>query len=308
MDVFMVEHDGHDDEDAGEVIGLASALMAEDRDRRARVDLEQIGAELGVPAEYVERAESELRRKRAQRKVRLRIGLAVTVSCGLVGALWWNNERVDQAARAHAAASQPSPTKLRGLVVAFDLHRGSGSAHDASAVKAQGGNVITIDEAFSDGVLAGVDVVALLESRKSAFDEAELNALTRFVRAGKGLVVGDLGWSWVLYEHKPLEDLPANQLGNSLGFAFTKENVGAPGALADEIAPHHPTLVQHGWAAGSIVLTGDRARIILRDDKLRPMAGTLEAGRGRIAVFGHRGILDDNPWLFAWSVAYAAGR
>jgi hypothetical protein len=38
------------------------------------------------------------------------------------------------------------------------------------------------------------------------------------------------------------------------------------------------------------------------------MAGTLAAGRGRIAVFGHRGILDDNPWLFAWSVAYAAAR
>jgi hypothetical protein len=91
MGVFMVEQDGHDDEDAGEVIGLASALMAEDRNRRERVDLKQIGAELGVPAEYVERAESELRRKRAQRKVRLRIALAAALSLGLVGALWWNN-------------------------------------------------------------------------------------------------------------------------------------------------------------------------------------------------------------------------
>jgi hypothetical protein len=307
MGVLMVEYDGADD-DAGEVIGLASALMAEDRKRSERVDLKQVGAELGVPAEYVERAESELRRKRARRLVGFRIALAVALSCGLVGALWWNNERGNQIARANAAASQPSPTQLRGLVVAFDLHRGSGSVRDATAIQARGGNVITIDQAFSDGVLAGVDVVVLLESRKSAFDEAELDALKRFVRAGKGLVVGDLGWSWVLYEHKPLADLPANQLGKALGFAFTSENIGAPGALADELAPHHPPIVQHGWAAGSIVLTGDRARIILRDDRLRPMAGTLAAGRGRIAVFGHRGILDDNPWLFAWSVAYAAGR
>jgi hypothetical protein len=308
MAVLMAKHDGLDDEDAGEVIGLASALMAEDQDRRERVDLKQVGAELGVPAEYVERAESELRRKRAQRKIRLRIALAAALGFSLAGALWWNNERVNEAARAKAAASQPSTTKLRGLVVAFDLHRGSGSARDAAAIRAQGGNVITIDQAFSDRVLAGVDVLALLESRKSAFDEAELSALQRFVRAGKGLVVGDLGWSWVRYEQKPLEGLPANQLGKELGFAFTNENIGAPGALADDLFPHQQAIVQHGWAAGGIILTGDRARVILRDERLRPMAGTLQAGRGKIAVFGHSGILDDNPWLFAWSVAYAAGR
>jgi hypothetical protein len=308
MGVLMVEHDGPDDEDAGEVIGLASALMAEDRDRRERVDLKQIGAELGVPAEYVERAERALRRKRAKRKLRFRIALAAALSFGLLGALWWNYERGKQTARANAVASQPSPTKLRGLVVAFDLNRGSGSARDASAIQARGGNVITIDQAFSDRVLAGVDVLVLLESRKSPFDEAELNALKSFVRDGKGLVVGDLGWSWVQYEHKSLEELPANQLGKALGFAFTNENIGPPGALSDEIASNQQTIVQDGWAAGGIVLTGDRARIILRDDRLRPMAGTLDAGRGRIAVFGHRGILDDNPWLFAWSVAYAANR
>jgi hypothetical protein len=63
---LMDEYDSPDDADAGEVIGLASALMEEDRNRRDRVDLKQVGAELGVPAEYVERAESELCRKRAQ--------------------------------------------------------------------------------------------------------------------------------------------------------------------------------------------------------------------------------------------------
>jgi hypothetical protein len=304
---LMDEYDSPDDADAGEVIGLASALMEEDRNRRDRVDLKQVGAELGVPAEYVERAESELRRKRAQAKVRFRIVLAAALGIGSVGAWWWNNERV-QTARANAAGSQPSATKLRGLVVAFDLHRGSGSERAAAAIQAQGGNAITIDQAFSDRVLAGVDVLALLESRKSAFDEAELSALKRFVHAGKGLIVGDLGWSWVLYEHKPLEDLPVNQLGKALGFAFTNENIGAPGPLADKLFPDHPAIVQHGWAASSIVLTGDRARIILRDEKLRPMAGTLEAGRGRIAIFGHSGILDDNPWLFAWSIAYASRR
>src|SRR3954469_26045899 len=103
MGVLMVEHDGPDDEDAGEVIGLASALMAKDHDRRERVDLKQVGAELGVPAEYVERAESELRRRRARRLVRLRIALVAALGFGLVGAMWWNNERGKQTARANAA-------------------------------------------------------------------------------------------------------------------------------------------------------------------------------------------------------------
>jgi hypothetical protein len=62
---------------------------------------------------------------------------------------------------------------------------GSGSARDASAIQAQSGHVITIDQAFSDRVLAGIDVLALLESRKSAFDEAEPAASPRRLPASK---------------------------------------------------------------------------------------------------------------------------
>ena len=44
-----------------------------------------------------------------------------------------------------------------------------------------------------------------------------------YVEDGGGLLLGGLGWPWVPYAHKPIEDYPANRLAAAFGFAFTRD-------------------------------------------------------------------------------------
>jgi hypothetical protein len=50
-----------------------------------------------------------------------------------------------------------------------------------------------------------------------------------YVREGGGLLLGGLGWSWVGYSKKPVEDYPANRLAAPFGFGFTRDTF-EPGA------------------------------------------------------------------------------
>jgi hypothetical protein len=128
----------------------------------------------------------------------------------------------------------------------------------------------------------------------------------RFVRDGGGLIAADLGWSWTYYDKQPIETLPINALGRRLGFAFTADNLGHPSRVDAEALPGLAPLVQTDWVPSGIRLDGEQARVTVRDDQLRAMAGTVHAGRGRVAVFGHSAMLRDNPALLIRSVGFAA--
>lgn len=50
-----------------------------------------------------------------------------------------------------------------------------------------------------------------------------LAAVVAYVRDGGGLLLGGLGWSWMGYSQKPMEDYPANRLAAAFGFGFTRD-------------------------------------------------------------------------------------
>jgi hypothetical protein len=189
--------------------------------------------------------------------------------------------------------------------VAFETRHGIGTAPGAAAVVARGGTTTTIDGLLSDASLASTSVLVLLEPH-SAWSDGEFAAVDAFVRSGRGLVIADLGWSWTVYAKKPLEELPANRLGRRLGFSFDEQVLGT---TLERPAPGVPwPLASTGWVPCGIELRGERPRVFLRDDRLRPIAGAIDVGKGRVVVVGHAGILVENPALLAYAVALAAGR
>jgi hypothetical protein len=292
----MARDDDQRTEDPAEVIQVATRLMEEDRARREPPPLGEIADELGVPRPYIDRAVAELQRRRAARGRRVVIAGALGV-VALAGAA------------AGVLSTRPHPAgRLAGVTLAFDLGHGSGSAGAAAAVERDGARVRTIEQPLSDETLRGVGVLCLFAPRKTPFTSAELDAMERFVRGGGGLIAAELGWSWTYYVHQPIEALPLNQLGARLGFGFTAENIGVPARVDPDALAGLGPLVRHDWVPSSVTLTGAAARELVHDDQLRLMAGTVEAGRGRVAAFGHPTMLTENPGLFAWAVRWAARR
>jgi hypothetical protein len=291
--------------DPGEVVEVVSELMQADRARGEEPDLRAIGAELGVPGRYVDEAVVELDRRRARR----RRGLALAAAAALVasGALvaW----RAPHAGARPGAPAVAPDRSLRGLSVAFDLRHGLGSGAGKGELEARGATALVIDQALTDVSLKDVDVLVLLEARRS-FEDAELDAVARHVREGHGLVVADLGWSWVMYEKKPLAALPANALGSRLGgFGFTNDAIGVPAHVDPaELGGIAAIARTTPWVSCGVALPAGQGRVLLRDEKLRPMAGALAVDKGHVAVFGHAGMLLENPALLAYGVALAAGR
>jgi hypothetical protein len=278
-------------EDAGEVIALAEELRAREEAAAQAPDLVAIGAELGVPERHVVRAAEELARRRGRRRaVAVAAGALVAVVAAFLGARAWS--------AAHRS--------LRGASVAFDVGRGVGSSRGDAELTDRGARVGALDGPITEAALAPLSVVLMLESRQPPLAPGELDALERFVRSGHGLVIADLGWSWVTYVKEPLDALPANQLGRRLGFAFDDQVLGPPARVEMEGVPW--PLARNGWVAGGIVLRGDGPRVMIRDERLRPMAGVIDAGRGHVVVVAHAGMLVDNPALLARCVELAMGR
>ncbi len=86
-------------DDVDEVIGLASRMRQESQGRLTAEEMAEIGAELGIPAEYVDQAREELSRRRAEEEraekaARARRNLVMMVGGGgflltaLVFGLW----------------------------------------------------------------------------------------------------------------------------------------------------------------------------------------------------------------------------
>ncbi len=289
------------DDRAAEVIEVASELMEADEKAALHVNMREVGAELGIPARYIDQAEAELGRRRERAKVR-RIVAVVAAVGALIAATPVALHFVEKARPAPAAPKK----SLDGVTVVFDLRRGDGTNGGADRLASDGASVRLAESELTPQSLEGVQVLALIQARRAPFSDAELDAVERFVRGGGGLIVADVGWSWTLYAHRPLPELPANVLGKRLGFSFDEQVLDTPGQPEVDAGVLIRTV--HDWVPGGIVLAGPDARILMRDVKLRPVAGTLNAGRGRIVLFGHHRLLDDYPRLLAWAVGYAAGR
>lgn len=249
-----------------------------------------------------EQPASERRERRAgqhphgRRRRNVLVGVAVIVVV-VVGLTW-----IAKRKRAMTA------TSLEGLSVAFDRGHGDGWQDGAKSLEARGAKARVVESALTEKALAGVDVLVLMLPRRTPFTAAELDTLERLVDGGMGLVVAEHGRSWTAYDGQPVEELPANTLGRRLAFAFTSETIGTEGNLDTSVVAGPSRLARKDWVPSRIAVSGTPARVVVRDGQMRPMAGTTEHGRGRIAVFGHPEMLLENPPLFLWAVSFAGRR
>lgn len=206
----------------------------------------------------------------------------------------------------------PTPVSLekspRGLRVGLDRRHGVDAATSWNELGSRGALTSLVQQTIGDGALANLDVLVVLEARKG-WEPAELEAVARFVRAGHGLVIADLGWSWVHYDKRPLSELPANVLGSQLGFGFTNDVLGVPTAIDPASLGGLRTLTRATpWVPCGVTVAPERGRLLVRDELRRPMIGVVDAGKGHAVVIGHAGLVIENPALLAFSVALAAGR
>jgi len=206
----------------------------------------------------------------------------------------------------------PAPVSVekspRGLRVGLDRRHGVDATTSFGELSTRGAVTTVVEQPLGDALLANLDVLVALEPRK-AWDATEIDAVVRFVRAGHGLVVADLGWSWVHYDKRPLSELPANVLGSHLGFGFTNDVLGVPTAIDPQGLGGISTITRATpWVPCGVTVAPERGQLLVRDELRRPLIGVVTAGSGRAVVIGHAGIVIENPTLLAFSVALAGGR
>lgn len=292
----------------GDVIEVASELMARD-EAKPEVDLHEIGAELGVPAKYVDQAVVELDRRRLARRRRF---LVVAGLVGVVGLAAYgirsSPNRGKAAPLASPAVAPLSATKsVRGIQVGVDLVHGVSTESGVAELQAGGASAKLLQQPLTDETLHGLDVLALLEARRT-FTDDEIQAVVRFVRGGHGLVASDLGWSWVTYEKRPLAELPINRIGSALGaFELTNDVLGPP-ARFDPPQLAAMTARKTPWVPCGVRSLGGPHRALVRDEQLRPMVSAVEVEKGHAVLFGHTSIVTENPALFVLATAIAADR
>lgn len=298
-----------EDERLREVVGAAARLQAEERDARAeRVDAADVAQELGIEPRFVRRAEAELAARAAARRRALVVGagaaLMLVAAAAATRVVFLSTQRpptpratASTSASAPATTAAPAPD-VAGRVVLIDRGASDGPKSGEDALARAGAKVTSRDAALDAASLAGVDVVMLVHPRRRGLAPGEVDALVSFVERGGGLVVAELGWSWV-YLKRPLSELPANVLGARLGFSFGDAPADPSVSPLDPRAP--PVARTSGWVPG--VVSAPRGEVVLRDARGATVGALVRAGDGAVFVVGHHGILDDSP---AWVVRAAA--
>ena len=62
------------------------------------------------------------------------------------------------------------------------------------------------------------------------------------------------------------------------------------------------------WIPCGSQTLGPPHHALVRDEQLRPMASAVNVEKGHVVLFGHTSIVTENPALFAYASALAAGR
>lgn len=196
----------------------------------------------------------------------------------------------------------PRPVKT---VVGIDMNHSKGWPGLAEVLMARGWEVMPIDHAIETETLDKIGVL-IIASPTTDYAGAEVRAIKRFVKEGGGLVCAGQAWSWTYkeYENKPVETHPLNQLGKSLGFEVTSDSIGKPTYLATDVMKGIGTLVHTDWWPSRIAFSSKDAAIVVRDDQQRIAGGSFMLGHGRVAVYGHGLLLEQNPEVLRNTVAF----
>ncbi len=155
------------------------------------------------------------------------------------------------------------------------------------------------------------------------FTDQEIEAIREFVQRGGGLLLISVGWSWVDYTERPINENPANQLARALGAGITvnddlladpTHHIGhETQPLFHEFDEEHPILqdrdidtIATPGNASSLRLSGPAKALVWGDEDTysaeysertfepgsRPaVAAVSRYGQGRIVFLGHVGFL-----------------
>ena len=88
-----------------------------------------------------------------------------------------------------------------------------------NALEAQGYDVVITPGKITSDTLSGASILFMSCAGPSLEDD-EIRYIQSFVNRGGGLFMQGLGWSWVQYQHLPLEDCPMNKLAKPYGFRW----------------------------------------------------------------------------------------
>lgn len=158
--------------------------------------------------------------------------------------------------------------------------------------------MLPLDYQIDEQSLQSLNILILADGRPNkSFSGSEVHAITEFVRNGGRLLCVGQAWSWVYkeYDNKPIETYPLNQLGKALNFWITGENIGAPKYLFSPIMADVKELKRIGWWPSRIELNDRNSIPIVRDENMRIMAGAVPFGKGMVVIYGHSGLLEENP-------------
>lgn len=146
------------------------------------------------------------------------------------------------------------------------------------------------------------------------FTQGEVAAFEQHVLQGGSLLCAGVVWPWAYpdaYGKKPADNFPLNQVGKNLGFIISGGPFGEP-FLPTELGLLRglKEQVNRGkyWAEGpSEILTKaplDKAGVVCRDGAGRNIVVAYEMGRGRVVVFGHFDMLEQDTEILTRVIDY----
>lgn len=189
--------------------------------------------------------------------------------------------------------------------IGVDLKHGAIYSGLKELLDEKGYNVVFIDSEINDDVLSEVEALLLISPTK-LFSDEEVQAVEDFVSKGGGLLCAGQAWSWTYKEYgdSPIESYPLNNVGKAMDFWVTGLNIGAPTHVESDLLSGQQDVVRNGWWPSKIEVNGKDSQVLIRDNDFRPIAGCQPYGKGRIIIYGHGGLLKDNPDILSRSLEY----
>lgn len=193
-------------------------------------------------------------------------------------------------------------------VVGIDVRHGQAWPGLIETLASNGYKAVTIEQPLSAETLAPVGILLIAAPSKS-YTVEELDAVERFVKSGGGLLAAAQAWSWTYkeYGNKPIATFPLNIIGRRLQFRITEHNIGAPAHYNTAIMAGIGQVERNDWWPSKVEVNRPDGQAIIQDENRQTMGARQSFGRGRIVLYGHDGILKDNPKLLIQSLDHLAG-